>query len=512
MTDITPPKSRNDPCPCGSGKRYKACHGLIQPGAAPAAAHHGATAAEVERLMHRALAAQRADRLDEAVADYDRALALDPQQVDALHMRGVVALSQRKPHEARDFIQRALAAGLDCHALRHNLALADEGIATLEALPGRVEEFERAARWQPDASSAEIAPDDVGVLCYFLPQFHRIAENDAWWGLGFTEWTNVRKARPNFPGHDQPRMPTTLGYYDLLDPSVRARQVELARAHGITGFCYYHYWFHGKRMLEQPLEAVLRSGSPDFPFCVFWANESWRRTWDGGQNEILMLQQHDREDDLAFIRHLLPVFADKRYIRVRGQPLLMVYRVDNLPNAPDTFDRWREACIRHGELPPFIVIASTAYNGSPLQFGADASVGFPPHRLSRQWMADTSIAAHPDFAGALLDYRKIATLLSTEAESEHLHFQCVVPRWDNTARRQRDGTIFAHASPERFEAWLRRALIRARRDLPAGQRLVFINAWNEWAEGAYLEPDQHFGAQFLQAALRARRVDPALLG
>ncbi len=509
VTDINPPKSRNDPCPCGSGKRYKACHGAAQ--VAPLSVIEPTPTSSVEALMYRALAAQQTNRLDEAAADYDSALALDPKQPDALHMRGVVALSQRDPHTALNFIERALAAGLDNQALRHNLSLAREGVAVLDALPDKVVAFERATLWQPDERSAFIPADDVGVLCYFLPQFHRIAENDAWWGLGFTEWTNVRKAQPNFAGHDQPRVPTTLGYYDLLDPSVRSRQADLARAHGITGFCYYHYWFRGKRILEQPLDAVLRSGDPDFPFCIFWANESWRRTWDGGQNEVLMQQQHDAEDDLAFIRHLLPIFADRRYIRVRNQPLLMVYRVDGLPDAAATFERWREACVRHGEMPPFIVVANTTYTGSPLRYGADASVGFPPHRLNRQWVADEATRPEANFRGTLLDYRKIAALLSNEAESDHLHYQCVVPRWDNTARRQHDGTTFVHASPERFEAWLRAALLRARRQLPAGQRLVFVNAWNEWAEGAYLEPDTHFGDRYLRAALQARYFDPGAL-
>jgi lipopolysaccharide biosynthesis protein len=301
-------------------------------------------------------------------------------------------------------------------------------------------------------------------------------------------------------------VPTTLGYYDLLDPNTRARQADLARAHGITGFCYYHYWFHGKRILEKPLDALLASGTPDFPFCVFWANESWQKTWDGGNQEILMRQEHDALDDMAFIRHLLPMFNDKRYIRVRGQPLLMVYRVDNLPAAAETFERWREACIRHHELPPFIVVADTRYEGSALAFGADASVGFPPHRLSAQAMRASDIASDPSFSGNLLDYRSVAATLATQTESDHLRFQCVVPRWDNTARRQFDGTVFAHSSPQRFEAWLRDALVRARDDLPAGQRFVFINAWNEWAEGAYLEPDAHFGDAYLKAALRARHV------
>lgn len=505
---IAPPKSRNDPCPCGSGKRYKSCHGAIGSSlrTAPSSAASPPTLS-LEQIMLAALAAQQDNRLDEALALYDKALVLDPEQPDALHMRGVVALSQNRPREALEYIERAIAAGLDNQAIRHNLSLANASVRAIEKLPGKIALLDDASKLVVSEADPVIAPSEVQLLCYFLPQFHQIAENDEWWGLGFTEWTNVRKARPMFSGHDQPRIPTTLGYYDLLNADVRARQADLARQHGITGFCYYHYWFHGKRILERPLNDLLRSGTPDFPFCVFWANESWKRTWDGGNQEILMLQQHDTQDDLDFIRHLLPVFSDKRYIRVRGQPLLMVYRVDNLPAAAATFERWREECIRHGELPPFIVIADTVYRGSPLSFGADASVGFPPHQLNAQLMRAQGIdSIDPSYVGKLLDYRAIAATLATADEVDHLRFQCVVPRWDNTARRQFDGTVFTRSTPQLFEAWLREALVRARDDLPVGQQFVFVNAWNEWAEGAYLEPDERFGDAYLRAALRARSV------
>jgi hypothetical protein len=504
---IVPPRSRNDRCPCGSGQRYKNCHGLL---ASNPDENLADAPQSLAQLMQAALKAQLAGSLTEARDLYDAALKIDPDQPDALHMRGVVALSLNKPDEALHYIDRALARGLDNAATRHNRSLALEAKENFETLDSKVRLLEDAA-----ASHAHqrddcefISPEDVGLLCYYLPQFHRVAENDEWWGLGFTEWTNVKKAQPLYQGHDQPRIPTTLGYYDLLDREVRVRQAELARAHGITGFCYYHYWFHGRRMLERPLDAVLASGDPDFPFCVFWANESWRRTWDGSKNETLIEQRHDAEDDIAFIDHLLPVFEDRRYIRVRGQPLLMVYRVDNLPKAADTFERWRERCIAHGEMPPYIVIAETLFHDTPLRYGADASVGFPPHRLNADWVREESIEIDTRFNGKLLDYRKIAALLAAENETDHLHYQCVAPRWDNSARRQFDGTIFANATPALFTAWLRDAFVRARRDLPAGQRFVFLNAWNEWAEGAYLEPDEFRGDANLKAAWNARFVEP----
>jgi lipopolysaccharide biosynthesis protein len=494
---IVPPRSRNDPCPCGSGKRYKNCHGAIAATPASVAPNDAIT------LMHRALAAQQGGRLADARVLYDQALAIEPDQVDALHMRGVVALMEGQHETAIQFIEAAIAKGLDNNNTRYNLSLA------VEAIRARIgaQLLRDAARIEHAATDRFIAPTDVQLLAYYLPQFHEIPENNRWWGEGFTEWTNVRRAQPNFDGHDQPRVPSELGYYNLLDANVRAQQAALAKQYGITGFCYYHYWFKGKRLLETPLEQVLKSKQPDFPFCVFWANENWSKRWDGGNNELLIEQAHDADDDVAFIEHLLPYFADSRYIRINGRPLLMIYRIEQFANARETIARWAKVCRAHGEAAPYVVKADTRLSEPPHIYGADASVEFPPHRL-----AATSLFVHDapglrrDYQGTLIDFPSAAASLATAAEPAHTHFRTVMPGWDNSARKQLDGSIFLNSNPDLFRAWLRDTFARAEAMLPPGRRFVFVNAWNEWAEGAYLEPDQRHGRAMLEAALAARYI------
>lgn len=494
---VAPPKSRNDPCPCGSGKRYKNCHGLIAPAVATPDASN-----MLFDLMTKALDCQQRGQLKAAADLYDQAILLDPQQVDALHMRGVVALSLGNIAGARQFVQRAQSNGLNTDALRLNLTLIEEAEKTTVAARALVE----ASQMQQSNSGTTIDPADVRLLAFYLPQFHPIPENDAWWGSGFTEWTNVRRAQPNFQGHDQPRIPGELGYYSLLDPTVRERQAQLAREHGVGGFCYYHYWFKGRRLLEQPLNAVLASGKPDFPFCVFWANENWSRRWDGGNNELLMSQQHDAADDVAFIEHLLPAFADSRYIRVQGRPLLMLYRMDLFQDPAATLRRFGDVCRAHGEATPFVLRANTSLGAVDARFGEDGSFGFPPHRLSLLSMQHASVPnTRAEHQGVLLDYARVGGSLAVAPATQRT-YSTVLPSWDNTARKQFDGTAIIGSTPPLYEAWLHDRLHAAQRDFAAGERLVFVNAWNEWAEGAYLEPDATHGDAYLKATLAARQI------
>jgi len=346
---------------------------------------------------------------------------------------------------------------------------------------------------------------DVKAIAFYLPQFHPVPENDAWWGKGFTEWTNVTRATPQFAGHHQPQLPGELGFYDLRSDEVREQQARLAREHGIHGFCYYYYWFNGRRILETPLEMMLDAGTPDFPFCICWANENWTRRWDGLDNEVLLEQKHDEESDLAFIRDVLPILKDPRYIRIKGAPLLLVYRVDLLPDPVRTSAGWRQACKEAGLGGIHLCAMESFGNSDPYAFGFDSAVQFPPHRLQARRAGDTVKDLNPQFTGRIYDYEWTVADEINAPPASYRRFRGVMTAWDNTARRGSASHIHVNSTPEAYEVWLRGVVDATRRDLPAGERLLFINAWNEWAEGAHLEPDQKFGRAYLEATRRALR-------
>jgi hypothetical protein len=355
---------------------------------------------------------------------------------------------------------------------------------------------------KPDRCKPEHQDTDVRLIAFYLPQYHPIPENDAWWGKGFTEWPGVASARPLFERHYQPHIPADLGFYDLRLPEARAAQAELARQYGIHGFCYHYYWFSGRRILQRPLDDVLRTGEPDFPFCVCWANEPWSRRWDGSESEILIAQEHDLETDKRLILDLLPLFADRRYIRIDGKPLLIIYRVGLLPDPQALFAAWREIARREGLGGLHICMAETFGLRDPFGHGCDSAVGFPPHQLLAGQINDTVHGLASDHAGAIYSYAAAVTNEIVAPPPQYLRFRCVMPGWDNTPRRGRAGNVFHDATPELYELWLREAIGATRRQLPPGQRLVFINAWNEWGEGAHLEPDLRFGRQYLEATRR----------
>jgi len=349
------------------------------------------------------------------------------------------------------------------------------------------------------AALKELKGADVRAIAFYLPQFHPIKENDQWWGKGFTEWTNVTKARPNFEGHYQPHLPAELGFYDLRVPEVREQQAELAREYGINGFCYYHYWFGGRRLLERPFNEVLSSGRPDFPFCLCWANENWTRRWDGAEKEILIGQRHSPEDDRNFIRSLFPAFEDRRYIRINGKPILLVYRVDLLPNAKQTATTWREEMKNAGLGGVYLCAAQTSGTLDPRPYGFDGAVEFPPHGMATTNLNSQITRLNPNFAGLVRDYLVKANAMIHKPKPDYTVFKTVMPAWDNTARRQDTGITYINSSPEAYEYWLGKAVEYAVTNNRGDERLVFINAWNEWAEGAHLEPDRRYGRRYLEA-------------
>lgn len=369
---------------------------------------------------------------------------------------------------------------------------------------------------RPSEIGLNDAAQGLRLIAMYLPQFHPIPENDLWWGTNFTEWTNVVRATPRFSGHHQPHIPADLGFYDLRLPEVRELQAALAREHGIHGFCYYHYWFNGKRLLERPLSEVLKSGKPDLPFCICWANENWTRRWDGLDRELLIGQSYSPQDDLDHIRHLLPILADPRYIRVGGKPVLSVYRTGHLPDPLRTAEIWREEALKQG-IGELYLCRFEAWDDrqspDPRSIGFDAAVEFAPdwRRAGGQefagWKARTlsSLRVLPKALreNRLFDYRLMAQEMLARPAPGYPLFRGVTPGFDNSARRKSGAMILRHSSPEAYQNWLEGAIAWTRANQPSNRQLIFVNAWNEWAEGNHLEPDLRFGHAYLRATAMA---------
>lgn len=355
---------------------------------------------------------------------------------------------------------------------------------------------------------------DTRLIAFYLPQFHPIPENDEWWGKGFTEWINVTKAKPLFAGHDQPHLPADLGFYDLRLPETRHAQADLARGNGIHGFCYYHYWFNGRRILERPFNEVLTSGKPDFPFCLCWANENWTRAWDGRSGDNLLVQNYSDSDDREHIASLAEAFRDPRYIRVQDKPLFLVYRAGNMPDPHRTTTIWREEAhkLGIGDLYLCRVESFTSErNIEPQSQGFDAAVDFQPdwsqlgpalqrsawHRLVRTLgLAERAYGDH-----RIYEYAEVVEKMLSRPAPSYLRFPCVTPSWDNSPRRKTDAVILRNSQPEIYREWLNQAIEEAKQ--PGQEGLVFINAWNEWAEGNHLEPCQKWGRAYLEATRQA---------
>jgi len=346
------------------------------------------------------------------------------------------------------------------------------------------------------------------LIAFYLPQYHPIPENDQWWGKGFTEWTNVRKAKPLFRGHHQPNIPADLGYYDLRDSVVRQAQADLARTHGISGFCYWHYWFGGQRLLERPFNEVLDSGEPDFPFCLGWANESWTGVWHGNPGKTLMKQTYPGpEDEEKHFRLVEKAFWDPRYITVDGKPVFYVYKPRQIPDCQRFVEHWQSLAVKSGLKGIFFVGEDVYIDEAPWDYkgnGFDAVVPNSPgvaflrmakKRFQPRYLIPRllpKLLNHP----ATFKYRDFVE--HNQVDPGHRDFfPCVVSNWDNSPRSGRRAYVLSNPSPELFRMQLQRA-VRQVENRPADQQVVFVKSWNEWAEGNYLEPDQRYGVAYLE--------------
>jgi len=361
--------------------------------------------------------------------------------------------------------------------------------------------------------------EKVRLIAFYLPQYHPIPENDEWWGKGFTEWTNVAKAKPLFRGHYQPHIPADLGFYDLRVPETRVAQAEMAQSNGIEAFCYWHYWFGGgKQLLERPFFEVLESGKPDFPFCLAWANQTWSGIWHGTPGRVLIEQKYPGEADYeAHFYALLKAFADKRYINVDGKPLFVIYKPACLPDPRSFSDCWKRLAIKEG-LKGLYLAAMADKDWNPLKHGFDATIidnlgcyfktlsNFRPGWPNRCWRLLTGRSFKNLYRlwrnrPTIYDYSDFIKHALPELSAEFEQHPCVIPNWDNTPRSGLQGFVLRKTTPELYAQYLN-AAIQQVAHRSKDHRLVFIKSWNEWAEGNHLEPDQRFGLAFLEATKR----------
>lgn len=344
--------------------------------------------------------------------------------------------------------------------------------------------------------------DGVRPIAFYLPQFHSFPENDAWWGKGFTEWTNVRAARPLYEGHAQPQVPhPDVGYYDLTDVGVMRRQAEMARQYGVAGFCFYYYWFKdGKRLLEQPVDNWLAAKDIDFPFCFCWANENWTRAWTGGDREVLMPQDYGVENMVGMLHEMLPAFRDPRYIRVGGRPLLLVYRPEIVPEMRKVAELWRGVARTAGFDGLHLVAVQNFSEEDPRTFGLDAATEFASFHAVQPSFRSPALKPETCRVANLRRYEDIVDGCICRSAPAYPRYRSVCPGWDNTPRRGERGTAVIGATPAAFRKFTAQAsaltLVERGAD---GDGLLFVNAWNEWAESAHLEPDVRNGYSNLEA-------------
>ncbi len=360
---------------------------------------------------------------------------------------------------------------------------------------------------------------NIKPIAIYLPQFHSIKENNEWWGDGFTEWTNVKKATPLFKGHYQPHIPENNNYYDLGIFNEMVNQAVLAKEYGIYGFCYYHYWFNGKLLLEKPLHDMLEFGKPDMPFCLSWANENWTRAWDGQEKQVLMKQEYSIEDDREHIKYLIPFFKDKRYIKIDNKPVFLMYRSELHPNVKQGTDIWREEAKKAGFDDLYLIrMENFKRNVDPALHGFDAGMEFAPDipfrgkkiaknniikYLFNKLLHQINLKKSASYENSIYSYPKLVNNMINKTDVDYKYFRCVCPSWDNSSRRKKNATIYIESTPELFEKWTREMVTKTKYKLEPKEQFLFINAWNEWGEGCHLEPDLKNGRSYLKSLKKA---------
>ena len=404
-----------------------------------------------------------------------------------------------------------------CSRVRHARELAKQGAFDYAAYGRRLLAENKAPSrssfvpYAPAPLTPNPQPLTPKLIAFYLPQFHSFPENDEWHGRGFTEWTNVTRALPQFIGHYQPQLPIDVGFYDLSTPKVMYRQVELAKQYGIHGFCFHYYWFTGgKRLLERPIFNWLEHKELDLPFMLCWANENWSKLWDGGNREVLMRQESRVEDAGDFFRDILPFLQDERYLRIDGKPHLIIYN-------PKLFGKekmlaflaeLRRLALEAGLGGLFVsMVGHDYFEGTAKDWGFDAMVEFPPMRIAaKREYAD--VVTNPDGKTLVYDMGKALAdnrLIDIPDEGVPV-FRGIFPGWDNTARKAYSNASCYLLEPQLYGQWLRRLIAWEQEHNAEAQRYIFVNAWNEWAEGAHLEPDCKYGYAYLEATRMALQV------
>lgn len=357
-----------------------------------------------------------------------------------------------------------------------------------------------------DPSIRSTGQPKAKLIAFYLPQFHLIPENDNWWGRGFTEWTTLARGLPRFIGHYQPRIPRDLGYYSLDDVQPITRQAEYASQAGIHGFCFYHYWFNGKTLLQKPIDLFIGEKSIPLNFCVMWANHDWTRAWTGKPDEILMAHDYEALDDNEFVEHFAALFRSEKYMRIGGRPLFFIYHPKLIPNARQRISRWRDLFRRRHDEQPLIFMSQVG-SLDPSEFGLDGAMEFPPHksRKDSQIPVEKLQLLDMSFQGSVQPYESFARQYINEPAPDFPLIKAACTGWDNDPRRPASGLVLYDATPSKYETWLRRCIEFAQEHPVYGENLVAVNAWNEWTEGAYLEPDIYYGSAYLNATARALR-------